>query len=72
MVRCDVEVMDSFSAHADRGEISDFVSNQRKSVKRLFLVHGEIERQESLKSLLLSEGFRRIEIPTLGEEYDLG
>lgn len=71
MVRCDVEIMDSFSAHADRGEISDFISNQRQSVKQMFMVHGEIERQESLKSLLLEEGFRRIEIPKLGEEYEI-
>ena len=71
MVRSDVEVMDSFSAHADRGEISDFVSNQRQSVKQLFLIHGEIEKQESLKALLLSEGFRQIEIPSLGEEFQL-
>ncbi len=72
MVRCEVEVMDSFSAHADRGEISDFLKNQQQSVKTLFLVHGEIERQESLKALLLSEGFRKIEIPSLGEEFNLG
>ena len=72
MVRCDVEIMDSFSAHADRGEISDFLSNQRQAVKTLFLVHGEIERQESLKSLLMEEGFRKIEIPKLGEEFEIG
>lgn len=72
MVRCDVEIMDSFSAHADRGEISDFVRNQQSSVKQLFLVHGEIERQESLKSHLMEQGFHRIDIPTLGEEYQIG
>ncbi|MBI5916871.1 MAG: MBL fold metallo-hydrolase [Bacteroidetes bacterium] len=70
-VRCDVEVMDSFSAHADRGEISDFVANQRQAVKKMFLVHGEIERQESLKSLLLGQGFRHIEIPKLGEAFEI-
>ena len=70
-VRCDVEVMDSFSAHADRNEISDFLANQRKSVKKLFLVHGEIEKQESLAELLSSQGFAHIEIPKLGEEIAL-
>lgn len=72
MVRCDVEIMDSFSAHADRGEITDFVRNQQDSVKRLFLVHGEIERQESLKAHLLEQGFQQIEIPELGQEYRVG
>lgn len=71
MVRCEVEIMDSFSAHADRGELSSFVSNQRQTVKKLFLVHGEIDRQESFKSLLQGEGFGQIEIPKLGQEYKL-
>ena len=66
-----MEVMDSFSAHADRNEISDFLANQRKSVKKLFLVHGEIEKQESLAELLSSQGFAHIEIPKLGEEIAL-
>ncbi len=70
-VNCDVEIMDSFSAHADRSEIADFVANQSNSVKKLFLVHGEIERQESLKSFLGQRGFHKIEIPTLGQEYNV-
>lgn len=72
MVRCDVEIMDSFSAHADRGEITDFVRNQRGSVKRMFLVHGEIKRQESLRAHLLEQGFKQIDIPILGKEYEIG
>jgi metallo-beta-lactamase family protein len=72
-VRCDVEIMDSFSAHADRGEIAGFVANQRDSLKKLFLVHGEIERQQSLRAFLGGRGFdqNRIEIPTLGQEFTL-
>jgi metallo-beta-lactamase family protein len=70
-VNCDVEIMDSFSAHADRSEIGDFLANQSKSVKKLFLVHGEIERQESLKSFLGERGFHKVEIPALGQEYNV-
>ncbi len=70
-VRCAVEVMDSFSAHADRSEISQFLANQAKSAKKTFLVHGEIEKQESLKSLLETQGFRKIEIPVLGQEFNI-
>lgn len=72
MVRCHVEIMDSFSAHADRDELSDFLSNQHQSAKRLFLVHGDYEVQESFKSLLLSQNFHRVEIPELGDEVELG
>jgi metallo-beta-lactamase family protein len=71
-VRCHVEIMDSFSAHADRDELSGFLSNQRPSAKRLFLVHGDYEVQQNFKSLLLKQGFHRVEIPKLGEEVELG
>lgn len=70
-VNCDVEIMDSFSAHADRSEIADFVRNQKKSIEKMFLVHGDIERQEALKSYLRERGFKRIEIPVLGQEFNL-
>lgn len=70
-VNCDVEIMDSFSAHADRSEIADFVRNQRKGLEKMFLVHGEIKRQEALKSYLGERGFKRVEIPVLGQEYNL-
>ncbi len=70
-VLADIEVMDSFSAHADRGEIVDFLSNQKKRVKKIFLVHGEIKKQTPFRQMLLDEGFPSVEIPSLGEEFDL-
>jgi metallo-beta-lactamase family protein len=70
-VRCEVEIMDSFSAHADRTEMADFLANQKNTLKKLFLVHGEIERQESFKTLLSSKGFKKIEIPVLEQAYDI-
>jgi metallo-beta-lactamase family protein len=70
-IRCDVEVMDSFSAHADRGEIASFVRNQRGHVKKIYLVHGEIDSQEALRTYLGERGFPDIEIPTLGQTFSL-
>ncbi len=70
MVNAEIEIMDSFSAHADRGEIVDFIKNQKK-LKKLFLVHGEIERQTSFKTYLFDNGFKKVEIPSLGETVDL-
>lgn len=69
LVKADVETMDSFSAHADRLEIAEFLKNQRNSVKKIFLVHGELKKQESLKGLLEPLGFNDIEIPKLGEVF---
>jgi len=70
-VKAEIEIMDSFSAHADRNEILDFIHNQKAGLKRLFLVHGEIDRQEEFKSLLGEHGFPNVEIPKLGEEFEL-
>lgn len=70
-VRCDVEVMDSFSAHGDRNEMAAFIANQRRSVRNLFLVHGEFESQKAFGSFLKEKGFENISIPTLGQSFTL-
>ena len=71
-VKAEVAVMDSFSAHGDRSEMYDFIRNQQKSIKKMFLVHGEIERQESFRNYLGERGFHgMVEIPELGEEVRL-
>ena len=67
-VLADVEVMDSFSAHGDRVEMLDFLKNQRNSVKKIWLVHGTIDRQEKWRDYLQANGFGAIGIPELGEE----
>ncbi len=71
MVNAKVEIMDSFSAHADRGEIIAYIANQKASVRRIFLVHGTYDRQEPLRQLMLKNGFTDIQIPTLGQEFAL-
>ena len=63
-VNATIEMMDSFSAHADRIEMAAFLANQ-KNLKGLHLVHGEIERQESFKAYLEEKGFKNINIPKL-------
>ncbi len=69
-VRAKVEVMDSFSAHADRTELADFLENQQ-SLKNLFLVHGTLDRQEAFRRLLGEKGFGSVTIPELGAEFTL-
>ncbi len=69
-VNAEIEIMDSFSAHADRTEILTFLENQKK-LKHLFLVHGELKSQEALKKLMLEKGFDNIHIPRLKQQFDL-
>ena len=70
IVNMDIEIMDSFSAHADRGEMVEFLSNQKK-LKKLFLVHGEPKKQKKFKTLLKENGFKSVRIPKLSEEVKL-
>ena len=71
-VKANIVVMPSMSAHADQGEMMDFMEKQDKSkLEKIFLVHGEINRQTVFKEALLEEGFKRVEIPHLGQEYNI-
>ncbi len=69
-VNATIKTMDSFSAHADRREMLDFIDNQHK-LKKVYLVHGEYDVQKSFKNYLKKEGINDVIIPDLGEEYDL-
>lgn len=69
-VNAEIKVMESFSAHADRVEMLDFLGNQKK-LKKIYLVHGEIKRQESFKQYLEDAGLGEVIIPDLGEEYSV-
>ena len=71
-VKAEVVVMDSFSAHGDQQEMLDFIHNQdRKKLKKIFLVHGEIDRQEAFKEGILNNGFKKVEIPVLDQSYNI-
>lgn len=70
-VKAKVEVMDSFSAHADYRELLDFLGNQQKGLKKLFLVHGDYDVQKTFKETLELTGFSNVDIPTLGQEVQL-
>lgn len=71
-VKADVVVMDSYSAHADYREMIEYLSCQdKKAVKKLFLVHGEYETQLHFKERLTEAGFAHIIIPAAGEEYTI-
>jgi metallo-beta-lactamase family protein len=70
-VNAEVVIMDSFSAHGDQQEMFNFVKNQVDTCQNLFLVHGELEVQEIFRTYLLERGFKNIEIPKPGEEYNL-
>lgn len=71
-VRAKIERIEAFSGHADAAEMEDFIGCQdKKQVRKVFLVHGEIEAQTAYRERLLAAGFASIEIPSLGDEFDI-
>lgn len=71
-VKAKIKILNSFSAHADSGETLDYLKQFDKNrIKKLFLVHGESPQQENLKMILDANGFKNIEIPARGNEFEL-
>jgi metallo-beta-lactamase family protein len=71
-VKADVKKIESFSGHGDYKEMISFISCQDKSaLAKTFIVHGEYETQKKYVSTLMTEGFKNVEIPGKGQEYEL-
>jgi metallo-beta-lactamase family protein len=71
-VNARVEVIDSYSAHADYNEMIGYLGCQEKpKVKHLFLVHGELETQKAFEKRLHDVGFGEISIPNYLEEVTI-
>ncbi|HEY1039786.1 MAG TPA: MBL fold metallo-hydrolase [Bacteroidia bacterium] len=71
-VKADIEVISSYSAHADYEEMLKFLSCQdKREVKKMFLVHGEKDTKLVWRQRLLNEGFAHVEIPVKGEVFEL-
>ncbi|NNL29636.1 MAG: MBL fold metallo-hydrolase, partial [Gemmatimonadetes bacterium] len=66
-LRAEVEVMNSYSAHADEPELVDFVSHlDPDRLKQIFLVHGDPPRQLALYDALAERGYANAHGPARG------
>jgi metallo-beta-lactamase family protein len=71
-VKAEVKKLESFSGHGDYKEMISFLNCQDKnSLGRMFIVHGEYETQKKYISFLTDDGFKNIEAPAKGQEYVL-
>ncbi len=71
-VKAEVKKIESFSGHGDYKEMISFISCQDKNaLSKIYIVHGEYETQKKYVSTLVAEGFKNIEIPAKGQEYNL-
>jgi metallo-beta-lactamase family protein len=68
----EVVVFNSLSAHADSKEMLAYYDHfDRGRMQNIFLVHGDRDQQDAFKEKLHGAGFRDVEIPARGDEYDL-
>lgn len=70
-VRAEVANMRMLSAHADPDELVRWVSHLRAAPRRVFLVHGEPQAAESLRSRLDREFGWRATVPQQNQVFDL-
>ncbi len=70
-VRAEVRKIDSFSGHADRNDLLNWVRPQRHSLKGVFLVHGEPEPMDALAEGLRDLGIQNVHTPKKGEAIEL-
>jgi metallo-beta-lactamase family protein len=71
-VNAEVVVMNNFSAHADRNELLSYIGQfNREKMKAIFSVHGEDAATTGLREGLQGIGFKRIEIPSRTEVFEL-
>jgi metallo-beta-lactamase family protein len=71
-VNADIEEIEALSGHGDYEEMYKYLSCQeKKKVKEIFLVHGEIPAQERYKTYLQENGYEKVSIPVKREEVEL-
>ena len=70
-LRAEVEVLDAFSAHADRDELLEYVNHTKDSLRGVFVVHGEEEQSQALADGIKNLGIQNVMVPDLGEEVTI-
>jgi metallo-beta-lactamase family protein len=67
-VKAQIQVLNGFSAHADTNQLMEWISNfQNPKPAKVFIVHGEAQGQEFLKSRIQKEYKGEVYIPFRGD-----
>ncbi|MEK7664860.1 MAG: MBL fold metallo-hydrolase [Patescibacteria group bacterium] len=70
-VRAKIITLKEFSAHADQNDLLQYISNI-KNLNKIFLVHSELPQAEAFKNILEKSYLDlSIEIPTMGQSFEL-
>lgn len=65
-LKANVEIMDSFSGHADHSELIDYFQAMTGSRQKVWLVHGESSRSEALRDALSEIHDGEVSVADLG------
>lgn len=60
-INCDIEYVESLSAHGDSDDIIQWLSGFKRLPKKIFLVHGEPEALNSLKKTIIDH-FKKVDV----------
>lgn len=69
-LKAEVEVINAFSAHADKEDLINYVRKSNTSLKDIYIVHGDEDQSTSLHDSLLRRGYNA-HLPQTGEEAEL-
>ncbi len=70
-VRCQVERIDGFSAHADQGDLLNWIARAKGRLKKVFVVHGEEDSSLALAEGIRQLGVTKVIVPEPGESVFL-
>jgi metallo-beta-lactamase family protein len=70
-VRAEVVTINELSGHADQHELMQWMKPMAKTLRKVFLVHGELEQAEPLAALIKETHGIDAVIPERGESFDL-
>ena len=68
-LRAQVEVINGFSAHADRNELLGWVKKMQRRPHKAFVVHGDPEPAQTIADGLSELGVRETRVPERGENH---
>ena len=71
-VNAKIRKTDIFSGHGDRDDLLTFAQNQNpERLKKLFLVHGDLNAMLNFKQILNERGYSDVEIPARYQTFEL-
>jgi len=70
-VYADIEIIEALSSHADQNEFIDYFDNIESKMEKAFIVHGDIERSETLAGILKSRYGCETVVPEAGQTFEI-